>query len=745
LARREGLAYGIALVALALSLTGPADAVADITYVYDELDRLVRVIRADGEAATYSYDAVGNLLSITRSSGVPLGASISSSPPPLGRGNTQTLMLAGSNLFGATATGSTGVTVTTVQGQLDSVAVTVTIAGNAPLGSGSVTVQTPYGAVVVPVTIQDGIVVTSMFPTKAVPGMAVTLTGSNFDPTPANNTVRVNGTAVSVLAASATSLKFRVPAGATSGTVDVSTASAAGVVATPLTVRSFPANRSQVPTDDLLAYWTFELDGRDDAGALDLTLQGGLSNTADGSIGAGLEFPNNASRLAARDADSGWFNFGGADFSVALWARWTSVDGEQVLLDKCDSACGGPGWTLTKLGNHVVLLHPLVQTGANAVVAGQWYHIAVVRQGTTASLYLNGTQAAQATGVGTISASGAPFWIGERVGFQTFPMNGSIDEVGVWNRALTATEVAALATAPAPGAPTVTAVTPTRAIPGMVVTIQGSDFDQGTPATPVVRVNGVEATLLETKGAWLKARVPAGATTGPVAVQTSLGTGTSAQDLVIQSLGAQRASVPTTDLIAYWTLDEDGRDGAGSLDLTLLGGLATISPARLGAGLRFTQDANKIAVRPENDTTLNFGGADFTLVLWVKWFVLAGEQVLLDKCDAACAYDGWTLTKLPNHSVLLAPLVQTSANAVVAGQWYHIAVVREGSTARLYVNGVQAAQATGVGAIPASINPFWIGERVGAQTFPLNGLVDEVGIWGRALTATEVATLAGIP
>lgn len=415
---------------LALLIVLPQPAAADVTYVYDELDRLVRVIREDGEAATYSYDAVGNLLAITRSSGVPLGASISSSPPPLGRGNTQTVTLAGANLLGATASGSTGVTVTAVQGQLDSVAVTVTVASDAPLGSGSVTIQTPSGTVVVPVTVEEGIVVTSTFPTKAVPGMVVTLTGSNFDATPANNTVLVNGTAAVVLSSSATSLKFRVPAGASSGLVEITTASATGIAGTPLTVRSLPANRSQVPTDDLLAYWTFDVDGRDDAGALDLTLQGGLENSADGVLGAALEFPNDAGKIAARD-DSAAFNFGGGDFSVALWARWSSIDGEQVLLDKCDSACGGPGWTLTKLSNQTLLLHPLVQTGGNAVAAGQWYHIAVVREGSTARFYLNGTQAAQATGVGSISASSAPFWVGERVGWQTFPMNGRLDEIGI--------------------------------------------------------------------------------------------------------------------------------------------------------------------------------------------------------------------------------------------------------------------------------------------------------------------------
>jgi YD repeat-containing protein len=38
----------------------------DITYVYDELGRLVGVIDANGDAAVYRYDAVGNLLSIAR-------------------------------------------------------------------------------------------------------------------------------------------------------------------------------------------------------------------------------------------------------------------------------------------------------------------------------------------------------------------------------------------------------------------------------------------------------------------------------------------------------------------------------------------------------------------------------------------------------------------------------------------------------------------------------------------------------
>jgi YD repeat-containing protein len=38
-----------------------------VQYFYDDLGRLVRVVDQNGNVATYQYDAVGNLLSITRS------------------------------------------------------------------------------------------------------------------------------------------------------------------------------------------------------------------------------------------------------------------------------------------------------------------------------------------------------------------------------------------------------------------------------------------------------------------------------------------------------------------------------------------------------------------------------------------------------------------------------------------------------------------------------------------------------
>ena len=54
------------VIALGLILLQPVLVSADqATYIYDDLGRLSQVIDGQGHVATYTYDAVGNLLWIT--------------------------------------------------------------------------------------------------------------------------------------------------------------------------------------------------------------------------------------------------------------------------------------------------------------------------------------------------------------------------------------------------------------------------------------------------------------------------------------------------------------------------------------------------------------------------------------------------------------------------------------------------------------------------------------------------------
>jgi YD repeat-containing protein len=56
----------VVAAACALALWQPASAVADITYIYDGPGWLIGLVDPAGDTAVYRYDAVGNLLSISR-------------------------------------------------------------------------------------------------------------------------------------------------------------------------------------------------------------------------------------------------------------------------------------------------------------------------------------------------------------------------------------------------------------------------------------------------------------------------------------------------------------------------------------------------------------------------------------------------------------------------------------------------------------------------------------------------------
>ena len=85
-----------------------------------------------------------------------------------------------------------------------------------------------------------------------------------------------------------------------------------------------------------------------------------------------------------------------------------------------------------------------------------------------------------------------------------------------------------------------------------------------------------------------------------------------------------------------------------------------------------------------------------------------------------------------------------SGQAPAAGQWQHLAATYDGSTARFYVDGTQVASRS-VG-YPIGSSNAW---RIGAYGSPaggfFDGLVDDVRIYNRSLSAAEVQTDMNLP
>ena len=86
----------------------------------------------------------------------------------------------------------------------------------------------------------------------------------------------------------------------------------------------------------------------------------------------------------------------------------------------------------------------------------------------------------------------------------------------------------------------------------------------------------------------------------------------------------------------------------------------------------------------------------------------------------------------------------TGTGVVANGRWTHVAIVYGGGIATAYVNGSPAAQsADSARSLTPFRSPLWIGcLPLGTPAQGFSGLLDEVAIWHRALSAGEVTALA---
>jgi uncharacterized protein (TIGR02145 family) len=190
------------------------------------------------------------------------------------------------------------------------------------------------------------------------------------------------------------------------------------------------------------------------------------------------------------------------------------------------------------------------------------------------------------------------------------------------------------------------------------------------------------------------------------------------------------------DLIGTTAYDRSGQGNNGTL---MNGPLPTMG--RVGQGLSFdggTTGNDKVSM---GSMTL---GSIHTLSVWVY---LHG--------DTMGTYTNLMLQDSPYHQFYLQKTNRflsyysnttgtvSPGVAISIGQWTHCAVVSNGSTLTFYVNG--DAVGAPIAGNPGSVTGGW--DIGGWSGHTVNGKLDEVRIYDRALTANEVKSLyiAGVP
>lgn len=127
------------------------------------------------------------------------------------------------------------------------------------------------------------------------------------------------------------------------------------------------------------------------------------------------------------------FSFGTGNFTVEFWIRFNSVSSVQTIYDNNYGTASNLLFQTNTSGNMIVYLNGTLTTITSSVQAfvNNWYHYALVRSGSTVTLYLNGSSVGSTTYSGNAGNASSPVYIGGSTNGGGYYLNGYLEDVRV--------------------------------------------------------------------------------------------------------------------------------------------------------------------------------------------------------------------------------------------------------------------------------------------------------------------------
>jgi RHS repeat-associated protein len=553
------------------------------------------------------------------------------------------------------------------------------------------------------------------------------------------------------------------------------------------------ANAAQADSDrpstpqGLAAGYNFEdlsssLVAKDVIGASDGVYAG--AGKVAGRFGQAASFPRaSAGTELVRLPASSALNFGGKALTIAAWVKPDpAINTGDVIVHKA----GVFSLQLQALASGSLLISQdptgLQLQSTGMIPHGQWSHVAVTYDGTKYRFYINGAFDSEVSRPGTLNVRAVPTILGCDTGWLSQPgtncltgvFEGAIDELGIWPRTLSASEISQLQSGPlvvgdnkgdvcdaCPGTRDSTCAPTTcidadgdgygpqnasacggnqpqlldcndgdpRAHPGAVEACDGIDNDcdgrvdeacLSNVVTTNYAYNGFNQLL--SSGV---AQVCAGDTDCDGVLDAADNCPVNANPAQTNS-DANMPRPAAAGALGFWRFEETSgtstADVTGANPGTLQNGVTRTIDGRFGHGLSFDGVDDRVAIPNIVSPT---GPRSF--MAWVKYTGTANVNSTILEFGLSRP----SLIQSANVFELAGTL---RGGALVPNAWTHVAYTWDGTTGRMYVNGQQAVSntavpltgATGMGIGFNTTNSRWKGE------------IDEVGVFGRALSASEV-------
>ncbi len=234
---------------------------------------------------------------------------------------------------------------------------------------------------------------------------------------------------------------------------------------------------------------------------------------------------------------------------------------------------------------------------------------------------------------------------------------------------------------------------------------------------------------------------------------TGSATGTGSASSPVAANGAYMAEVLADSPVAYYrmgepsgsVIDETG-GSSGSVVGTATRDVSGVPAADDGA-IDFAATGY---VSIPHQSKLNLGDGPLSLELWIKITALppgGGEAKLIDKGGSGA----YQVLLADNGQVPLSKAgvaeIGKSTTTLSVGPWHHIVITKNGSTTKIYLNGVDRSGTMTDQTLTDTTGALILGRNRNTVNDPFNGAMDEVALYNSVLSPTRVAAhyAAGSP
>jgi hypothetical protein len=333
-------------------------------------------------------------------------------------------------------------------------------------------------------------------------------------------------------------------------------------------------------------------------------------------------------------------------------------------------------------------------------------------------------------------------------------LKGTLDEISLFNKELSAASIATIYAAGAYGTVTPPLVTrhpasTTQAV-GSTVALVGN-ISGSLPITYQWKKNGVNVPGASSAVLTLSNVFFTDAASYMLYATNSIGfTSTTAATLTV--LPQPSYANLTNDLVLHLKFDGNYLDTSGrNNNASAPGGPPAFVSGKLGSSVNLNAaGANYLTVSDLTGDFLFDSTNSFTVALWLKYSAAFNDTPIIGNAVNSTYQPGWVLTEdggrfewtaVGGASIIADPVGGPLINN---GAWHHLAVAfnRANGTASSFVDGVRvnSRSLSGLGSLITG-NTLTIGQDPNGAYGVANFDLDDVGIWRRALTDYEALSI----